>query len=234
MVSQRLLIVLLIGTAVMCLSIICQMKSYHIRLWKSAIVSVSIIFTGLIGSELLFFAENGYWGGKSFFGAIFLSPLTFALVSRLLRIPYLHSLDLCSTAGCLMLAILKVQCIMDGCCQGIILYVNRQEIYVRFPSQIIEFVVAILLFFVLLLLSYHAPCRGLLYPLTLIMYGGTRFSLNLFRDDWDRMREMHLPIPIGNIWSLLAIAVGTVWFIVLGKQKKKYAIDQILGQDEFF
>lgn len=118
-----------------------------------------------------------------------------------------------------MLAILKVQCVLDRCCQGIILYVNQQNIYVRFPSQMIELMIAILLFVLLLILSYYTRYRGILYPMTLIMYGGTRFLLNFLRDDWARMREMNLPIPLGNIWSLVAITVGAVWFIVSTKQK---------------
>ena len=218
-ITFTLAIFLTIGAILMCIPIAIQMKWYRMALWKITVVSVSIVITGFLGSELLFFLENGSWGGKSFFGAIFLSPLTFLFVSKFIRIPYLESLDLCATAGCLILALLKVQCMIEGCCQGIILFMDSDYVYVRFPSQVVEFVVALLLVVVLLILSRNQKNRGRIYPITLVLYGGARFVLNFLRDDWDRAHNMNLPIPIGNIWSIIAITIGIVWLIIAKKRK---------------
>lgn len=209
-----LLIALLIGAILMCLLTSVQMKWYGVKCWKSIIISVTIIFTGLIASELWFFLENGYWAGRSFYGAIFFAPLTFFPVARLLRIKYLDALDFCATAGCLVLAVLKVQCMIEGCCAGIILYLNEDHMYVRFPSQVVEFVCALVLTASMLTVSYHEKFRGRIYPLTLVLYGTSRFALNLFRDDWVRTEQMNLPLPLGNIWSLVAVFVGVVWLCI--------------------
>lgn len=187
------------------------MRWYREKLWKSIFISLSIIITGLIGSRLWFFMENAEWGGLSFFGAVYFAPITFLLVARILRMPYVYSLDYCAVAGCLALGILKVDCLISGCCRGIVLYQKENGDAVRFPSQIIEFVVALILVVVLLFLSRKENNRGKIYPLTLVLYGLTRFVLNLFRDDWDRTKELGLLIPLGNIWALIAIIVGVLW-----------------------
>ena len=211
MISFKLLCALGVAALLMCCLIAIQMKWYREKAWKSIVVSLSIIITGLIGSRLWFLMENAEWGGLSFFGAVYFAPITFLLVARILRMPYVYSLDYCAVAGCLALGILKVECLISGCCRGIALYQKENGDAVRFPSQIIEFVVALILVVVLLFLSRKEKNRGKIYPLTLVLYGLTRFVLNLFRDDWDRTKELGLLIPLGNIWALVAIVAGVLW-----------------------
>ena len=114
---------------------------------------------------------------------------------------------------------------IDGCCAGVILGQTEDNIYVRFPSQIVEFVTALILTVLLLYLSYNPKYRGKIYPITLVLYGTLRFVLNLFRDDWDRTQSFNLPLPLGNIWALIAVIVGAVWLIAL-KRKRKSNIEQ--------
>ena len=223
--SVGLLIALIICAMFICIPSALQLRWYGFKWWKCVIVSVAIIVTGLIGAELWYFLENGDWGGKSFFGAVYFAPLTFIAVAKILKMPYVYSLDLCATSGCLALAVLKVQCLIDGCCAGVILGQIEDNIYVRFPSQIVEFVTALILTVLLLYLSYNPKYRGKIYPITLVLYGTLRFVLNLFRDDWDRTQSFNLPLPLGNIWALIAVIVGAVWLIAL-KRKRKSNIEQ--------
>lgn len=213
-----LMFFLLIGFALMCLLISVQMKWYGEKSWKSLFVSIAIVITGLLSCKLWFFLENGYWGARSFYGAIFFAPLTFFLVSKLLKIPYLHSLDYCATAGCLILAVLKVDCMIGGCCRGITLFVKQNGNSMRFPSQAIEFVLALILSAYLLIQSRKIENRGKIYPLALVLYGSQRFVLNLLRDDWSRTKELNLLIPLGCIWSCVAIIVGTIWLLLIKKK----------------
>lgn len=218
---------LLIGFVLMCALISIQMKWYGEKIWKSFLVSIAIVITGLFSCKLWFFLENGYWGARSFYGAIFFAPLTFFLVSKLLKIPYLHSLDYCATAGCLILAVLKVDCMIGGCCKGITLYVKQNGNSVRFPSQAGEFVLALILSAYLLMKSKKIENRGKIYPLALVLYGAQRFVLNLLRDDWGRTKELKLLIPLGCIWSCIAIIVGAIWLAI---PKRKHFIKRIISR----
>lgn len=197
----------------MCIQTAVQMQWYHVPKWKCIGISLAIIVTGLIASRLWFFLENGFWDGRSFYGAVYFAPITFLFVAKLLKIPYLYTLDFCATAGCLVLGVLKIQCMLAGCCEGILLYINEDRIYVRFPSQKVEFICALALTAVLLVLSRKQKYRGRIYPITLVLYGISRFVLNLFRNDWRRAESMNLILPLGNIWSLIAVIIGIIWLV---------------------
>jgi len=214
-ITKELFLVLLIGTVLMCGMIALQMKWYQVAKWKGIVIAIALVFTGVYGSELWYFVENLSFGGRSLYGAIFCAPIVFFPVAKLLRIPYCEALDFCIPAGCLTLGLVKLQCLRDGCCQGIILYVDENHMYVRFPSQIVEFAVFLLLSAVLLMLGRNPKNRRLIFPQFLVLYGVVRFVLNFFRDG---SPFMVFGLSAGSVWSLIAAIIGAVWLIV---HKKK-------------
>ena len=111
-------------------------------------------------------------------------------------------------AGCLMFALMKVKCNIDGCCAG------RQivfgDISFVFPSQITEAVVNLLLAIILYKIVKEKKPVGFVYPYFMILYGSTRFFLNMLRNT----RPWMFGIPAGNIWSLVSVGIGllaVVW-----------------------
>lgn len=210
-----LLIMLVIGTGVMFVPIFVQSRWRGIKFWKSVIITLMLAITGVIGIYLWFFVENLEFGGRSFYGAVFLVPIICIFFSRILNIPYGALTDISAPAGCAMLAVMKIKCLMDDCCNGIKLYSNADGIAVYFPSQIVELINAAIIFVILMLISYKSKNRGKVYAWFLILYGATRFVLNFFRMS---ARPYVWIIPAGHFWSLFAIAIGIIWLIV---QKKK-------------
>ena len=215
MIPLNLLIILIIGTFVMFIPIIIQTIWYKIQLWKSAPVAICLTIIGTIGTYLMFFIENRELGGISFFGAVFLVPILFVLISKLLRIPYKQIIDLCAPAECIMLVIMKYQCLNTGCCGGRILFETASGEIIRFPSQMVELINALILCVVLMILSYKPKYRGSIYPWYLVLYGTSRFILNFFRDVWGEGT-----IPYGTIWSIVSVIIGTIWLIILKKRKE--------------
>lgn len=216
------IIVLSIGTALMALPMLLMAWKYRISLWKIPIVAVVLTVTGTIGTYIWFWIENGWFGGRSFFGAVFFVPIAFVLFAKVMKISYRELTDLCAPAECLMLAIMKVQCLRDGCCAGRLLYVNENGVEVLFPSQQVELINAFMVFAVLLglFLFFRKRYQGMLYPCYLILYGVSRFILNIFRAEWVTHQGL---LPYGNIWSLVGIAVAVVWIFwqkKLDMQKK--------------
>lgn len=203
------------GTAAMLIPILIQSVWYKIKLWKSVPIAVLLTATGTFGTYIWYFIENRSLGGISFYGAVFTVPLLFLLIAFLLREPFGRLTDLCAPAECVMLMIMKFQCLLSGCCGGRVLYTTADGIAVRFPSQIVELVNAFVIALVLMFLAYKKPKRGDLYPLYMLIYGITRFVLNLFRE---AQSDFFLGMSPGNVWSLLAIATGTVWLIILKKR----------------
>jgi prolipoprotein diacylglyceryltransferase len=216
MISGKLAFYLAIGTIAMFVPICIQSLWYKISLWKSAVIAVLLTVTGTVGTYIMFFVENQWWGGTSFFGAIFFVPIPFVLFSILLKVPYNNILDLCAPAECIMLAIMKVQCLVSGCCRGRFICSTSQGTDIYFPSQLMELINAFILVVLLMFIASKSKNKGTIYPKYLLLYGISRFILNFFRQEFVTT-EMF--VPFGTIWSIVAIIVGIVWLTVLKKYK---------------
>lgn len=215
MISLKLLIYLSIGTLAMLVPIIILGAWYKITLQKRVVLAVLLTIAGTIGTYILFFIENGWIGGTSFFGAIFFVPVLFLPVAKLIKVPHGVLMDICAPAECIMLVIMKLQCFVNGCCAGRIVHFENNEFV--FPSQIAELVNALLLFFVLMFIAYQRKQYGRIYQWYMIIYGFSRFILNILREEWI-VTEMIL--PFGNIWSIVSILCGTVWLIIFDKKNR--------------
>ena len=213
----ELIVALILGCVFMIAIISIQLKWYRISIWKSVPISVILVFVGIYGSQIWFYIENGFFGGRSLYGAIALAPIVFFPVSKLLKISYLESLDFCATAGSLTLGLTKIQCLYDGCCPGMILYVDQNYQYVRFPSQLIEFVVFIMISCVLLIMSYRVKYRKTIFFWFLIIYGTSRFILNFFRDN---NSAYALGLSAGSFWSMCSLLIGIIALIILYKSQR--------------
>ncbi len=188
-------------------------RYYHIPLWKLAVASIFLGFAGIFGAKLMGFIEhNGIWKGRSFFGSVFLIPLVMYPVTKALKVPYGDFMDLVAPAGCFMLIALKIKCKIDGCCYGLKMQIG--DFSFRFPSQIAECIAALILTVVMLLIIKKGRWRGYVYAWCMLLYGCSRFILNLFRetDSWIG------PLSQGCFWSLISILIGAT-FLVFGKSK---------------
>lgn len=212
-----LLIILAVGTVLMAGPMLLVARKNRLPLWKVAPISVLLTAVGTIGTYIWFWIESGGdWGGRSFYGAVFIVPLVFVAIAPLFRVSYGTLMDLCAPAECLMLAIMKIQCLLGGCCSGRLLYITEQSTGVYFPSALAEMINALLLCAVLVFLSVRKGHKKTLYPYYLILYGVSRFILNMLRAEWESFEGF---LPYGNIWSLVAIAIGFVWLFILNHQK---------------
>ena len=196
---------------------ICLGRIYGIERKKSFIAAICLLATGMLGMFIMFFIEEGEFGGGSFFGAVFLVPLCMYPLAKALGIGYGDLMDICAPAGCLTLAILKFKCYMDGCCFGRLYMTNAWAF--RFPSQIVECVVALVLAAVMILIVVKDKHRTMVYPILLVTYGIIRFGLNLLRE----VPAWLGPLPSGNVWSLLCIIIGCIVLIVNKKKKEEAA-----------
>lgn len=212
--NPELMIVLSIGLVLMCVPISLQMKRYGIIAWKSIVVSIVLVLVGMYGSRLWYFVENFTFRGRSFYGAIFVAPLVFIPVAKILRIPYGDIMDMVAPAGCLTLAMVKIQCLRDGCCTGMPMYIDENHVYVKFPSQIVEMVAFLVISIVLFIISLRPTARKKVFLWFLVLYGGSRFILDFFRAHDE---PYLLGLSAGSFWSVIACVIGVLG-LVLGKR----------------
>jgi len=208
---QRIIIILE-GTLAMFVLMLLRRKSYpQIKNWQFGVVSILLTISGVIGAMLMHFIESGTFSGTSFFGAILFVPVIM-LPALLIKIPYGTLMDLCAPAESLMLAFMKVDCLVAGCCIGKYL----PNLGFQFPSQLIEMVVTIIIMAVLIKIEKNPKNKNTIYAWYLILYGVTRFILNWFRYG---VKPFVWVLPAGNFWSLVAIAVGIVWLLIVKRIK---------------
>jgi len=209
--AERILMIGLGAAAMLVLTLARRKQFPEVALWKIPVLMVMLTVAGVLGTMILFFFESGRIGGTSFYGAVLLVPILM-LPALALRIKFHTLMDLCAAAECAMLAVMKIDCVMGGCCEG--KYVP--ELGIQFPSQIVEGINALGLAILLVMIYRKFRC-GSQYPLYLIFYGITRFFLNLMRYTAD---DPHiLGMAQGNFWSLVSIALGAVWLAWLYRDR---------------
>ena len=189
--------------------------SYTFPVWKILISSAILTGIGLLGAHIMSWIESGNWTGRSFYGAVFLTPVLLWPVSKILSIRYGGLMDLAAPAECIMLALLKIKCLIDGCCAG--RHFETKNGSFQFPSQIVECVAAIVIMAVLLVIIRQRKNEGKIFQIYLILYGVIRFVLNLFRETTPWIG----PLAAGNFWSLVSITIGVAAVLLLNRQKRK-------------
>lgn len=216
-----LLILLAVGTGAMLAVMLLCRKWYPIPLWKVFVLAPVLTVAGVFSVKLMFFLENGFksWDGLSFFGAVFFIPVIFILVAWLLRIPYGQLMDLCAPSVSVMLAIVKVNCMVKGCCLGRMICFTELGEYIFFPSREVEMAAALILAAILLLLMRKDSRKGTIYPLFMILYGTTRFVLNFFRDT----QPFVFGLAAGTFWSIISVLLGVGWLLALKRRKSNAA-----------
>ena len=217
MPSMKLILVLAIGTVLMWIPMLILSSQCGIKKWKTVPAAILLTIAGTVGTYIWYYIEN-QGIGRSFYGAIFMVPVFFVPVAKILRVPYGSLLDLCAPAECVMLSIMKIQCLIDGCCGGVVLFVNADNVPVCFPSQMVEMGNAVLVFALLMILAYRKQNRAMIYPWYAVIYGISRLVLNQFRANTS---PFFLGMAPGTLWSLCAIILGGGALICCRRLKKQ-------------
>ena len=216
---KRLIVFLVAGLILLLFPMLQMARWKQIRWPKVILVALLGTATGIAGAFLWYWLENGKFGGISYFGAVFLVPVVFALFFWLFREPYGIILDLCAPAECTMLVLMKIHCIISQCCGGRELFVTASGISIHFPSQIAELINALILLSIVMILDRKKIFPKALYPCFMVLYGATRFVLNFFRAG---TTVFFLGMSAGHIWSLVSIVVGGLWLLIAYKKNPAF------------
>ena len=203
------------GTIARIPALMIQAKRTKHKYFKMLFLTIAMTFFELLGTLLLFWLENGEFGGTSYYGGILLMPIFCLCMAPLFKIPYQDITDMFGASAGGMLAIMRLQCAYHGCCSGRTIALPSGYEFV-FPSPIVELVTVLILMVIVVSIGKQPKMRGKLFPIYLILYGATRFILNGFRSD---LIPFVWILPAGHFWSLVAILIGVFWLLILGNQR---------------
>lgn len=207
-----------IGTVLMLALSVARRKRYDFPLWKSIIIPFMLTVFGVTGAMILAFIESGHFGGISFYGSVLLIPVLLIPTAYLLKIPYGKITDCSVPQICIMLAVMKVNCLVSGCCGGIALYTSQIGDAVHFPSQTVELAVSLLICAFILHLDERRILVNRFYGVYFVIYGILRFGLNFLRDG---IKPFVWIIPAGHFWSIVSIILGAAWILFYNRNAKK-------------
>lgn len=211
-----MLYMFLLSVALLLGLMLLRRKRYHIAVWKAIVIMVLVSGFGVASTQLLYFIENGEWGGMSFFGAVLFLPLLMTPTALLMHVSVQDMTDFIAPPGLLMFAVMKTNCIFSGCCGGRVLGVSADGNPMVFPSPLVEAITTVCLIAVLLYFEHRSKTRGTLYPISMISYGSLRFVLNWLREPGEALL---LGMQKGTVWSVLTVVIGVLWLMIRQNQE---------------
>lgn len=168
-------------------------------------------------------------GGSVFYGGLIGGTIAGAIYIKAKKLDATTYFDVMAPAVPLFHSIARIGCFLGGCCYGVksdfgftcthslASGVNGVN---RFPVQLLESGLNMILFLVLWQLLRKNKCKGYLFPIYLMSYAVIRFSDEFLRAD--AYRGFIFGISTSQFISIL-IFLGALAYIVIQKQRKKQA-----------
>lgn len=156
----------------------------------------------------------------NFFPGIFFAPVLMFLFSVLLRSAPFVVTDCGVLMVSVALVFFKIACFCWGCCNGVACetfgMMNHNTGRVEFPVQLVEAACALIMLVILMVLIRKKNVRqGILYPLFMLMYCGSRFVSEFWRDDYPDivgpLKSYHFLCIIGFVEGVVFLVVVLVW-----------------------
>lgn len=165
-------------------------------------------------------------GNANYYGSLAAWFVVVTAFSFLFRADIFKTHDLFTPALPLQLVFAKIACFFTGCCHGFemsdSLYVNPSSGIHEFPVQIIESIVALLLFALLLIYQKKNRLTGSLFPIYLILYSFSRFLTEFMRGD---LPNIIGPFDAYQIISIISFSFGfLLYFIVYKYQSRQVTV----------
>lgn len=159
---------------------------------------------------------------KNFFAYIFVLPPLAFLVGILLKVSPLKLNDFFAPVFSFALIFYKLACVFEGCCYGIEWnnspYYNQKHERYEMPVALIEMACAIVIFVIIMGVRRRKKTAGVIYPLFMLLYCGSRFCSEFLRDDypavWGVLKGYQIALIIGFV-------LGVIYMIIVMKYSER-------------
>ena len=186
----------------------------RLRMKWYAVVVVSVLHTaiGVCSVKAFAFLESGDIGNMSLFGGVFFMPVAYWIGAKFTKRSFREVCDVFTPCMLFTLMCARVNCMIAGCCTGLII----SGTHFRFPTREIEIFYYIVMIILLIPRVKKNKNPGSIYPLYMASYGVLRFFDELFRTS-PAERLFH----IAHLWAAIAFLVGFSIYIELSNKNKK-------------
>ncbi len=199
-------------------AVLCGERKNRYLTQKTVVILCTVLQIGVyavFGPNLnRLFADRFTYGNANYFGNLTGWLIAVGLFPILLRITPLRNLDNFTPALPLGLFFAKTACFCHGCCWGFAadtFYFNHETNRTEFPAQLVEGVVALALFFILLIYRKKSKNVGTVYPFYLLIYPASRFFTEFGRGDFPNVWG---PLDAYQIISVVYFAIGAILMVL--------------------
>lgn len=156
---------------------------------------------------------------RNYFGFAVFAPLLFIGFCVLMEMDPFGHLDLVTPGYALSLVCFKLGCYCEGCCGG--METSFRFFYFRgfankFPVQLLEMAVALLIFFFLLRCRGKVP-KGTMHPIYLMAYSATRFCTEFLREE----ENVFLCFKQYHVLCFAGVLIGLGEYLFLSRRTEK-------------
>jgi prolipoprotein diacylglyceryltransferase len=182
-----------------------------------AVLILSVLHTaiGVCSVKVFAFLESGDIGNMSLFGGVFFMPAAYWLGAKLTKRPYCKVCDVFTPCMLFTLMCARVNCIVAGCCSGLVI----PGTHVHFPTRELEILYYIVMLILLVPRVKKSKNPGSTYPLYMASYGAFRFL-----DEFFRTSSTGMLFHLSHVWAAIAFAAGLSIYIEINArnhQRKK-------------
>ena len=196
-----------------------RMKKFNIPLWKMLLIYLIVSIVGAVGASVGSAIAGESILSKRLYGLMLFDTVILFVLSALLKI---HIDDMGDFVAVPIMAVCfasKIDCIVKGCCYGLVLFYSSSQQPVRFPSAIVEMAIWGILTVMFLVLERSGTAKGILWPLGMIWFGIIRFAVDFLRGSDLEKRNFLMGLTGGQFWSLIVLLVGFVYLYAVLKKK---------------
>jgi len=188
--------------------------------------AIALTFQALM---MIFNKMFGLWltnGNANYYGSLFAWSVVMSLLPYGFFAPPLRTSDLLTPVLPLGLAISKIGCFFAGCCSSFEMssfYYNHQTERYEFPIQLLEAIIAFVIFLYTLKLRRKLKRPGFLFPIYTILYAVCRFITEFLRADSNKTVYF---LNNYQLISIIAIIIGLFLLIMIdtfGEKIEEYS-----------
>lgn len=215
--EHRLLLLLMLGTAISIVWLLLLRKRLKSTWWVAVLLGVAHTLIGLFSVKVFAFLETGFnpdsLGNMSLFGGVFFMPLIYILGAKLFKRPLRDVADVFTPVMIATVLCARVNCIFAGCCRGLPIPGTNG---MRFPTREAEILFYLVLLILLCPRIWRKQTRGSAYPIYMMAYGAFRFLVEFFRDQ-NTTSLFH----VSHLWAVVSICIGISIYAEIYNTHKK-------------
>lgn len=179
-----------------------------------AVLILSVLHTaiGVCSVKVFAFLESGDIGNMSLFGGVFFMPAAYWLGAKLTKRPCCKVCDVFTPCMLFTLMCARVNCIVSGCCSGLVIPGTQ----LRFPTRELEVLYYIVMLILVIPKVRKREQAGGIYPLYMASYGAFRFVIEFFRTS-----SSGTLFHLAHVWAAAAFAAGLSIYIEIKSRNQK-------------